>query len=123
MEHSEAFLRLVEAARLRVKEVPATDLPGLLAGRHDALLLDVREESEWRAGHLQGARHLGKGVIERDIVALCPDLERPVYLYCGGGYRSILAADNLQAMGYRQVYSVAGGWRELQHLMPVSVGG
>lgn len=116
--HSPAFLALVNQSRRRIKELSATELPAVLQASPQAVLLDVREESEYSAGHIRGARWLGKGIIERDIEAQYPDRDTPLYLYCGGGYRSALAADNLQQMGYRQVWSVDGGWRELKNLLP-----
>lgn len=109
--HSPRFVRLVEEARQRVDE---TDVPTVHArlGRGDAFhLVDVREESEWARGHLPGAVHLGKGVIERDIEEAIPDLDAEIVLYCGGGYRSALAADNLRRMGYTKVASMDGGFR------------
>jgi rhodanese-related sulfurtransferase len=107
--HPPAFLRLVEDARTRVREVTVNDARTRQArGAH---LVDVREESEWAAGHAAGAEHLGKGVIERDVEARIPDRDAEVLLYCGGGFRSALAADALQRMGYTNVASVAGGWR------------
>ncbi len=118
MQHSPGFLALVEAARARVDEVQAAELPGLLQAAPNAVLIDVREDSEWHADHVRGALHLGKGVIERDIEQRIPDPQTCLYLYCGGGYRSVLAADNLRQMGYQRVYSVDGGWRELQKIMP-----
>ncbi|MGH8506532.1 MAG: rhodanese-like domain-containing protein [Stenotrophobium sp.] len=120
--HSPAFLALVDQARRRIRELPAAELPAVLQRTPQAVLLDVRERGEYDTAHLRGAHWLGKGVIERDIEAQYPDLGTPLYLYCGGGYRSALAADNLQQMGYRQVCSVDGGWRELQHLLPVVTG-
>lgn len=119
MDHSPGFLALVQAVRPRIRELPATQLAQALHDTPGALLIDVREHEEYLAGHVRGAQWLGKGIIERDIEKFCPDLERPLFLYCGGGYRSALAADNLQKMGYRQVCSVDGGWRALQDLMPV----
>lgn len=118
--HPPAFLALVDDARTRIREVPARDLAATLAANPAAKLVDVREESEYAAGHVQGAEWLGKGVIERDIEALHPDKAEPLYLYCGGGFRSALAADNLQKMGYTAVWSVDGGWRTLKDLMPTS---
>ena len=85
-----------------------------LAGQPDALLIDVREDAEYAAAHAAGAMHIGRGVIERDIEGLIPDLDRPLYLYCGGGFRSILAAASLQEMGYTNVHSITGGWRGWQ---------
>lgn len=111
MEHSAEFLALVNDARTRVKE---TDVEGYLALRaagEPHVLIDVREESEFAAGHMPGSIHLGKGIIERDIVAKVPDKDAQVILYCGGGFRSVLAAENLQKMGYRRVVSMDGGWR------------
>lgn len=112
MNHSPAFLRLVDAAKARVREVTVEDL--LLRRAEEGagpLVLDVREESEWAAGHIEGARYLGRGVLERDIEALVPELDRELVLYCGGGFRSALSADSLQQMGYRSVASLAGGWK------------
>ncbi|MDB5986178.1 MAG: sulfurtransferase [Nevskia sp.] len=116
--HSPAFLALVTAARGRVKEVAATQIPEILRNNPQAQLIDTREESEFAAGHVKSAEWIGKGVIERDIEAKHPDKSEPLYLYCGGGFRSALAADNLQAMGYRQVYSIDGGWRVLKDILP-----
>lgn len=112
MQHAPAFLHLVDEARTRVREVTVDDARARQAA--GALLVDVREESEWAAGHAAGATHLGKGVIERDVEARIPDRGAEVLLYCGGGYRSVLAADALQRMGYTNVASVAGGWRAWQ---------
>ncbi|MDT0619521.1 rhodanese-like domain-containing protein [Salinisphaera sp. P385] len=117
-DHSPGFLALVAQARARVAEIDAADLADALAREPDAALIDVREESEYAAGHVTGAEHLGKGVIERDIEARHPDPQQPLYLYCGGGYRSALAADALRTMGYARVVSVDGGWRALRELLP-----
>ena len=117
--HSPAFVALVDDARSRIREIPARELAATLAANPAARLIDVREESEYAAGHVKGATWLGKGVIERDIEAMFPDPATPMYLYCGGGYRSALAADALQKMGYRNVISVDGGWRMLKDLMPI----
>jgi len=110
MRHSPGFEKLCDEARTRIREIEVT-----AAVREQreagALLVDVREESEWAAGHAAGAVHLGKGIIERDIEERVPDRATRLLLYCGGGYRSALAADNLQRMGYENVASVAGGWR------------
>jgi rhodanese-related sulfurtransferase len=108
--HSPGFERLCDDARKRIREVSA-DEASRLAREPGALLVDVREESEWAAGHAAGAIHLSKGIIERDIEERVPDRDTALYCYCGGGYRSALVADNLQRMGYRNVVSVAGGWR------------
>ena len=116
--HPPAFLALVNDAKTRIKEVHAREMPAILAATPQARLIDTREESEYAAGHVRGAEWLGKGVIERDIEAKHPDKSEPLYLYCGGGFRSALAADNLQKMGYNKVYSVDGGWRVLKDLLP-----
>jgi len=118
-QHSEEFLALVNAARENIEEIAASQLSNRLEDDPEAALIDVREESEYSAGHVQGAEHIGKGVIERDIVARHPDKAQPLYLYCGGGYRSALAADGLRRMGYTRVVNVDGGWRALQEIMPV----
>ena len=110
MKHSPGFERLCEEVRQRIREIDVAEA-ARLAVEPDTLLVDVREESEWAAGHAAGAVHMGRGVIERDIERLVPDPATRLLLYCGGGYRSALAAENLQRMGYRNVLSVAGGWR------------
>jgi rhodanese-related sulfurtransferase len=111
MKHNPGFLRLVEDARSRICEVDIDDVQTRLDAGEPFLLLDVREADEWQRGHLPGARHLGKGILERDIETLAPDLDAPIVLYCGGGYRSALAADALRQMGYTRVASMWGGWR------------
>jgi rhodanese-related sulfurtransferase len=116
--HAQAFLALVDDARSRINEVEAREVPEILKKDPKARLIDTREESEFAAGHVAGAEWIGKGVIERDIEALHPDRAEPLYLYCGGGFRSALAADNLQKMGYTNVHSVDGGWRALKNLLP-----
>lgn len=113
-EHSPRFLALVEAARARIPELSAEALQARLAGEHPPRVLDVREAHEWAAGHIAGAEHLSKGVLERDIEAVAPDLDAELVLVCGGGYRSALAADALRQMGYRRAASLAGGWRAWQ---------
>ena len=112
MKHSPGFLKLVDDARRRIREVSVAEVKAMLDRGERFHLLDVREESEWANGHLPGAQHLSKGVIERDIEQAIPDTAAPIVLYCGGGFRSALAADNLRAMGYRNVASMDGGWRE-----------
>jgi rhodanese-related sulfurtransferase len=108
MEHTKEFLELAEDAKSRVKEISVAEtLERMKAG---ANLVDVREDNEWEAGHAAGAVHLGRGIIERDIIGKFPDKNAELILYCGGGYRSALAADNLQKMGYTNVFSMAGGW-------------
>lgn len=110
-QHSHRFLTLVTDARTRVQECTVQDVHRQMSNGDQFELVDVREESEFAKGHLPGARHLGKGVIERDIEAQIPDSDTPIILYCGGGYRSVLAADALLKMGYRNVVSMDGGWR------------
>ena len=111
MRHSPAFLKLVDDAKSRIKQMDAADVKQQLDAGAKLILVDVREDSEWARGHLPGAVHLGKGVIERDIEQAFPDKRAPLVLYCGGGFRSALAADNLQKMGYTNVISMDGGWR------------
>ncbi len=110
-EHSPGFLALVADARRRIREVTVADVERVRAVGEPVQLIDVREEEEWRRGHLPGARHLCKGIIERDIEQAVPDRDAHLILYCGGGFRSALAADALQKMGYRHVESMDGGWR------------
>ena len=118
-QHSPGFVALVDAARRQIREIPAAALADELRRDPHAALIDVREAEEFSAGHVRGAQHLGKGVIERDIEARHPDHDQALYLYCGGGYRSALAALNLQQMGYTRVTSVDGGWTALKTLMPI----
>ena len=110
-QHAPGFLKLVTDAKTRVKECTVDDVRERLAGGEPFVLVDVREESEFAAGHVPGAVHIGKGVIERDIETKVPDPAAPLVLYCGGGFRSALAADALQKMGYTNVISMGGGWR------------
>lgn len=111
MKHSPGFLRLVDDARARVKETDVHAVRAQLETGERFTLVDVREDSEWARGHLPGAVHLSKGIIERDIEERFPDKDTALVLYCGGGYRSALSADNLQRMGYTNVISMDGGWR------------
>jgi rhodanese-related sulfurtransferase len=111
MAHSEKFLALVKDAKKRVKETNVGDVKRRMDAGENFVLVDVREESEWAGGHLPGAVHLGKGIIERDIEAKVPDSGKKIILYCGGGFRSALAAENLQKMGYSNVESMDGGWK------------
>ena len=111
MKHSPGFLRLVEDAKHRIRELRVGDVKAMLDSGKQFHLIDVREASEWANGHLPTARHLGKGIIERDIETAIPDLNAEIVLYCGGGFRSALSADNLQKMGYTNVVSMDGGWR------------
>ncbi|HTR47142.1 MAG TPA: rhodanese-like domain-containing protein [Verrucomicrobiae bacterium] len=110
-DHSEGFLKLVKDAKTRVKEEDYRETKRRLDAGEKFVLIDTREDSEWARGHIVGAIHLGRGVIERDIEKAVPDKDTQVVLYCGGGYRSALAADNLEKMGYRNVISMDGGWR------------
>lgn len=111
MKHNPGFLALVDAARSRIHETDIAAYAKLRAAGTPHLLLDIREESEWAAGHIAGAEYLGRGILERDIETRVPDKHAMLVLYCGGGYRSALAADNLQRMGYTNVWSLDGGWR------------
>ena len=112
MQHSPRFLKIVDDARSRVKETTVDAVKAKMDRGEKFLLVDVREESEFAKDHLPGAVHLGKGIIERDIEAKAPEPSAPMILYCGGGYRSALAAENLQKMGYSNVISMDGGIRE-----------
>ena len=114
-KHSPRFLKIVDEARKNIREVTVNDVKKMLDQGEKFHLVDVREESEWAKDHLPGAIHLGKGVIERDIEQRLPETSATIVLYCGGGYRSALAADNLRRMGYENVISMDGGirgWRE-----------
>lgn len=113
MQHSPGFLKVVDEARARVREVTVEELKARLASNPGLVLMDVREDSEWAAGRAAGAVHLGRGVLERDIEGRFPDPGAEVVMYCGGGYRSILACDMAQRMGYRKVLSLAGGYKGL----------
>jgi rhodanese-related sulfurtransferase len=113
VKHSPGFLKIVEDAKSRVREISVDEVRRKLE-RGKAKLIDVREDSEWAAGHARGAQHLGKGVIERDIEQSVPDKNSELILYCGGGFRSALATDSLQKMGYTNVASMTGGWRGWQ---------
>jgi rhodanese-related sulfurtransferase len=111
MKHSPQFLKLVSEAKTRVKETKVVDVQRRMESGEKFLLVDVREDNEWANGHLPGAVHMGRGIIERDIETKVPETATKVILYCGGGFRSALAADNLQKMGYTNVESMDGGWR------------
>ena len=111
MKHSEGFLKLVNEAKSRIREITVVDTRARLAADSSVRLIDVREDSEWDTAHAAGAEHFGKGIIERDIEVAAPDKSAELILYCGGGYRSALVADVLQQMGYTNVYSLAGGWK------------
>ena len=111
MTHAPKFLSLVNDAKKRVKETNVADVKRRMDAGEKLTLVDVREESEWTSGHLPGAIHLGKGIIERDVEQRFPATDAKLILYCGGGFRSALAADNLQKMGYTNVESMDGGWK------------
>ena len=112
MKHSEGFLKIVADAKSRVQEISVAETRQRLDTGHAFYFIDVREDHEWAKGHAKGAIHLGKGIIERDIEKTIPDLRAEIVLYCGGGYRSALAADALQKMGYQKVFSMVGGYKE-----------
>jgi rhodanese-related sulfurtransferase len=111
MQHAPQFLKLVNDAKTRVKETNVAEVKRRMEGGERFLLVDVREDNEWSKGHLPGAVHMGRGVIERDIEKSVPETGTKLILYCGGGFRSALVADNLQKMGYMNVESMDGGWR------------
>jgi rhodanese-related sulfurtransferase len=111
MKHSEAFLRLVNESRARVRETNVPEVKKRMDAGEKFTVVDVREDNEWARGHLPGAIHMGRGVIERDIETQFPDKKTELVLYCGGGFRSALSADNLQKMGYTNIFSMDGGWR------------
>lgn len=118
MRHNPGFLKLVEQAKQRVQECSVADVKGKLDRGGRVHFIDVREDNEYEKDHAKGAVHVGRGIIERDIESLIPDKEASIILYCGGGYRSVLAADSLQQMGYRHVVSMDGGiraWREANY--------
>ena len=114
MTHSPEFLKLVNDAKSRIRETDIAGYKKMLSQGENVLLIDTREDSEWAAGHAAGALHLSKGIIERDIEAKVPGKQTPMVLYCGGGFRSALAVDNLQKMGYQNAISLDGGWRAWQ---------
>jgi rhodanese-related sulfurtransferase len=116
MDHSPGFLKLVNDAKTRVRETTPEEVERRRRAGERFHLVDVREDGEWAAGHAAGAVHLGKGVIERDVEQRFPDRDAELVLYCGGGFRSALAADALQQMGYRRVVSMDGGWRRWREL-------
>lgn len=111
MKHNPGFETLCELVRKNVKELSVNEVKVLMDNQTLPLFIDVREDREWQTDHLPNAKHIGRGVIERDIETVCPDKNTPMILYCGGGYRSVLAADNLQKMGYTNVISMDGGYR------------
>jgi rhodanese-related sulfurtransferase len=116
MAHSEAFLKLVDDAKSRVKQTNPEEVKARLDQGERLLLVDTREDNEWDKGRIAGAVHMGKGIIERDVESRVPDKGTEIILYCGGGFRSALSADNLQKMGYTNVVSMDGGWRRWKEL-------
>jgi rhodanese-related sulfurtransferase len=112
--HSEGFLAIVHDAKKRIHEIDIEEYKRMVAAGDAGQLVDVREDSEWQAAHAAGAVHLSKGIIERDIEKTFPDKDTKLVLYCGGGFRSALATDNLQKMGYRNILSLDGGWRAIE---------
>jgi rhodanese-related sulfurtransferase len=113
MQHSAGFLKLVDDAKTRIKEITLDEARARLKANPNTVLLDVREESEWAAGHAVEARHLGKGILERDLEKLVPDTGAEIIMYCGGGFRSALTCDAAQKMGYRNVKSLVGGYKAM----------
>jgi rhodanese-related sulfurtransferase len=111
MEHAQGFAKLVDDAKKRIKQTDVAKIIARVAKSDTFSLVDVREDNEWYKGHIRGAVHLGRGILERDIEKAIPDHEAEIVLYCGGGFRSALSADNLQKMGYNNVWSMDGGWR------------
>lgn len=111
MKHSEGFLKIVEDAKTRVKELSIQEVKTQIDNKEVFHFIDVREDHEWLQGHITTSEHLGKGIIERDVENKIPDKTSKIILYCGGGFRSALSADNLQKMGYTNVYSMDGGYR------------
>ena len=114
MTHAPGFLKLVDDAKSRIRQIEIEGYKKMVAAKEPHALVDTREDREWADGHVAGAVHLSKGIIERDIETRFPDKSTALVLYCGGGFRSALAADNLQRMGYTNVVSLDGGWRALQ---------
>jgi len=114
MDHSPGFLKIVADAKTRVREITLEQTAAWLKQNPNVVLLDVREDSEWNSGHAVGAVHLGKGVLERDLEKLVPDSTTEIIMYCGGGYRSALACDAAQKMGYRSIHSLIGGYKAIK---------
>jgi len=123
MDHAPGFLKLVNESKQRIKEVTVAQAKERLAKNRQAILIDVREDSEWEKAHATQAIHLGKGILERDLENTIPDVNREIIMYCGGGFRSALTADAAQKMGYTNVHSLAGGYRALVEAQwPMSAG-
>lgn len=113
MNHSPGFLKLTEEAKTRIREISLEDARQRLAKNPQAVLIDVREDNEWAAGHAVEAKHLGKGILERDLETVIPDAATEIIMYCGGGFRSALTCDAAQRMGYTNVFSLAGGYKAM----------
>ncbi len=113
MDHSPGFLKVVNEAKKHVEEISVAEARARLANNSNIVLLDVREDHEWEAGHAEQAVHLGKGILERDLEKMYPDKNAEIIMYCGGGFRSALTADAAQRMGYRNVFSLAGGYKAM----------
>jgi rhodanese-related sulfurtransferase len=116
MSHSPEFIKLVDDAKSRIKQTIPQEVKARIDKGEAVLLVDTREDNEWEKGHISGAIHLGRGILERDIESRVPDKTKEIILYCGGGFRSALSADNLQKMGYKNVISMDGGWRMWKEL-------
>jgi rhodanese-related sulfurtransferase len=114
MDHSPGFLKIVADAKTRVREITVEQTAAWLKQNPNVVLMDVREDSEWNSGHAVGALHLGKGVLERDLEKLVPNATTEIIMYCGGGYRSALACDAAQKMGYRSIHSLIGGYKAIK---------
>jgi rhodanese-related sulfurtransferase len=114
MDHSPGFLKIVADAKTRVREITVDQTAAWLKQNSKVVLMDVREDSEWNSGHAVGAVHLGRGVLERDLEKMFPDPTTEIIMYCGGGYRSALACDVAQKMGYRSVHSLIGGYKAIR---------
>ena len=114
MDHSPGFLKIVADAKTRVREITVEQTAAWLKQNPNVVLMDVREDSEWNSGHAVGAVHLGKGVLERDLEKLVPNATTEIIMYCGGGYRSALACDAAQKMGYRSIHSLIGGYKAIK---------
>jgi rhodanese-related sulfurtransferase len=113
MDHSPGFLKLASDAKSRVREISVAQAQARLKQNPDAVLIDVREDSEWNAGHAVEAKHLGKGILERDLEKMFPDADTEIIMYCGGGFRSAMTCDAAQKMGYQNVFSLAGGYKAM----------
>ena len=113
MDHSPGFLKLTNDAKSRIREISIPDAQARLKQNPNAVLIDVREDHEWNAGHAAEAKHLGKGILERDLEKMIPDTNKEIIMYCGGGFRSAMTCDAAQKMGYTNVFSLAGGYKAM----------